>query len=52
MPTYTVECRGDARELYTVEANSEEEAMRLWHTGDCFLTEVSGSEPISAKRDD
>ncbi len=52
MAQYTVECTGDARELYAVEADSEEEAMEKWHTGDCFLTEVSGSTPVSAKLDD
>jgi len=50
--TWTVECRGEARELYTVEADTEEEAMRKWHTGDCFLTEVSSCEPISATEDE
>jgi hypothetical protein len=52
MPQYTVECRGEARELYTVEADSEEEAMAKWAEGDCYLTEVSSAEPVSARRDD
>lgn len=52
MATYTVECRGECRELFAVEADSEEEAMEKWSTGTSFLIEVMGSEPFSAELDE
>lgn len=52
MSTYIVEVHGDVRELYTVEADSEAEAMENWHTGDIFLTETSSAGPVSARMDD
>lgn len=44
MTAYRVELRGDAREVYTVEADSPEEAEEFWHTGTLDLTECSGME--------
>lgn len=41
---------GDAREVYDVEADSEEEAMARWSSGELVISEVFGVEPISAKR--
>jgi hypothetical protein len=31
MPTFDVEVRGQAREVYSVEAESAEQAAALWH---------------------
>jgi hypothetical protein len=52
MPNFIVECEGIARELYAIEADSEEEAMKNWASGACILTEVTSAEPISVRRDD
>jgi hypothetical protein len=52
MTTYRVELRGDARELFTVEADSPEEAARRWHEGDSFLLEASGMEVVSVTEED
>lgn len=41
MKTWTVECTGNVRELYSVEAETAEEAMANWASGDCFLQESS-----------
>lgn len=45
---YTVEVRGVAREVYYVEADSEEEAMENWATGDLVLSEVYSCDPVEA----
>jgi hypothetical protein len=52
MANWTVECTGEVRELYTVEADTREEAMANWASGDCFLQESHSVEPISATKDD
>ena len=49
---YTVECRGEARELFAVEADSPEEAMKNWFNGDSFLIECSSMEPVSVTKDE
>lgn len=49
MPIYLVECHGEARELYHVEADTPEEAMTNWHTGQLHLSEASGMEPVTAE---
>lgn len=46
---WQVEVSGDVRELYDVQADSEEEAMANWQDGIHVLTEVTSSEPVSAK---
>lgn len=51
MATYTVECRGEVRELYTVEAGSAAEALKNWSDGHLFHSEAS-TEPVSATLDD
>jgi hypothetical protein len=51
MRQYTVECRGDVREVYVVEAVSMADAMRRWHEGDLVISEAQGVEPVSARLD-
>lgn len=43
---YTVEVRGIAREVYTVEAEDPEDARARWHEGEHELTEVTDCEPV------
>jgi hypothetical protein len=52
MPTYRVELRGDARELFTIEASSPEDAAERWHEGDSYLLEASGMEVVSVEVDE
>jgi hypothetical protein len=52
MPTYRVELRGEARELFTIEAENEDEARERWHEGDSYLLEASGMEVVSVEVDD
>ena len=33
MPEYTLECTGDVREVYSVHADSEDEARAMFETG-------------------
>ncbi len=42
---YEIEAHGEAREVYTIEADSEEEAREKFLNGeaDLFITEVSGT---------
>ena len=50
MSEYVLEVRGDAREIYAVEADSEEEARALFEAGEVTeptLVEVSGVEIVS-----
>lgn len=45
MPTYSIEAHGDVRELYNVQAESEEEAIAKWERGDAgepYLAEMMG----------
>jgi len=50
MATYSVEMVGECREVYDVEADSEEEAMANWASGYHVITEASGMEPVSARK--
>lgn len=52
MPWYRVECTGEVREVYLVEAESAAEAMARWADGDLVLSEASSVEPVSAEADD
>lgn len=45
---YEVEMTGDCREVYQVEADSEEEAMENWASGTHVITEAQGMEAVSA----
>ena len=49
MSTYRVECTGDVREVYHVEAESEEDALERWHEGECVLMETTFSEPVDVE---
>lgn len=51
MSVYRVECVGEAREVYLVEAESESDAMQNWHQGYCLSSEAQGMDPISAAID-
>lgn len=42
MARFEVELRGDSREVYEVEAESEEQARQCWHEGELILSEVFG----------
>lgn len=50
--TYLVECEGQVREVYAVEADSEQEAMDRWATGNLVIQEAYSVEPVSAEVDD
>jgi hypothetical protein len=52
MATYRVECVGEVREVYMVEADSEEEAVANWSNGALYLSEASSMEGISAELED
>jgi hypothetical protein len=39
MPEYRVTCFGEARAVYIVEADSEEEAMSNWQDGELYYVE-------------
>ena len=52
MSQWTVEVIGESRELYTVEAETEEEALANWPSGDMYLQETSSAAPVRATRDD
>ena len=44
MATYRVEMHGDVREVYDVEADSEEEARENWADGCFIISESQGME--------
>ena len=44
---FIVEVHGDARELYQVAADDEDEASKRWADHSPFLTEVSSAEVYS-----
>lgn len=47
---WDVECTGEVREVYSVQADSAEEAMAKWaETGILDLQESSSVEPVSAR---
>lgn len=52
MPHYVVEMHGEVRELYSVEADTEEEATANWSDGDMFLSEAQGMGFYSVKEED
>lgn len=49
---WRVECTGDVREVYSVLAETEEEAMAGWAGGTLEVSEASSVEPVSARADD
>lgn len=52
MATYLVECEGLVREVYAVEASSDQEAMDRWATGNLVNQEAYSVEPVTAELDD
>lgn len=52
MATYIVECEGEVREVYAVEASSPEEAMNRWHHGRLVNSEARGVEAVAAELDE
>ena len=52
LSTYLVECEGQVREVYAVEAASEQEAMDRWAHGNLVIQEAYSVEPVSAEVDD
>ena len=52
MAGYVVELEGECREVYIVEADSEQEARDNWTTGWHQITEAQGMEVVSARLDD
>lgn len=52
MSEWMVECHGDAREVYCVEAETEQEAMDNWASGFLQVSEASSMESVSAVKDD
>jgi len=52
MATFRVELVGGCREVYDVEADSEEEAMANWSDGTHIITEAQGMEAVSAFKTD
>lgn len=51
MSKWLVECVGDVREVYSVEADSADDAMARWFQGDLVVSEAEGVEPRSARED-
>lgn len=52
MTEYRVECHGEVREVYVVEASSPEEARERWHTGDLVLSEAFSVEPVGVAEEE
>lgn len=44
MATYRIEMHGDCREVYDIEADSEEEARENWADGHLVVMESQGME--------
>ena len=49
MAIYHVEMTGECREVYEVEADTEQDAMARWADGTHLLTEAIAVEPVSAR---
>lgn len=45
MPWFEVEVIGESREIYSIEAKDEDDALERWHEGMVVLSEVSSCEP-------
>lgn len=50
MALWKVECTGDVREVYQVEAETEDEAMAGWAEGRLVNSEADSVEPVSATK--
>lgn len=51
MAFYEVEVVAQVKEIYWVEANSEDDAMSNWHEGDLLSQEVFSPEAMAAVLD-
>jgi hypothetical protein len=49
MPEWRVECTGEVREVYIVEAETKEVAMANWSSGTLEISEASSVEAVSAE---
>ncbi len=49
---WTVEMRGECRELYAVEAETPEEARERWMDGRLTLSEASSMDVYAVREDD
>jgi 16S rRNA C967 or C1407 C5-methylase (RsmB/RsmF family) len=52
MPEYIVEMRGECREVYVVEADSEIEARENWMNGSLQVQEASSMEVYDVREDE
>lgn len=52
MPAWLVELRGEAREVFAVEAETEEEARERWYEGHSQVLEASSMEVVSVELDE
>ena len=52
MTQYSVEMRGEGREVYIVEAESAEEARANWFDGFLQVSEIYGCEVYAVTKDD
>lgn len=52
MRDYEIEMHGDVREVYLVQAESEEQARENWSEGHLVLSEATSMEFYSAKESD
>jgi hypothetical protein len=48
MPLYRIECTGEVRELYEIEAASPDEARANWTDATLVLSEAS-TEPVNVE---
>lgn len=51
MKQYLVELRGECREVYVVDAESEQEARDNWMNGHHQITEAEGMEVVGVRLD-
>jgi hypothetical protein len=51
MKTYLVEMHGESREVYYVQAETEEDARENWMEGDLMVQESSSMEIYSVRED-
>lgn len=47
MNCYRVEVKTTGREIYLVDAESEDEALANWHEGELLISEVYDADPNS-----
>lgn len=52
MPSYRVEVKAPAREVYIVDADSPKEAAERVYDGECIVSEVEIGEVVGVTRDE